>query len=169
MKYLVAPGQDVKIAGTLYNEGEVVEIRGRATAREFDGKLVVIEDAELLRNLEVNAHPMYVLRPNKWARIDYLEGDVIWVPTRAAGKLIADWTRPATGVEVMAAVKRQKDAREARKMGRPVRQALTDDTVKDPSTQTRRGPGRPKGSTTRGRKNPMPTLTPPRSARQAAV
>jgi len=145
MKYFIAPidanGQGLKFGGMTYRPGEIVEIVGRTVAEQFGDRLMPITDATLMRNLEVNSHPLYVLAPHRWARVDYQVGDVIWCATRASARLIADWTRPATGEEVMAWVERQQVARAARKRGEPMAQRAAETAT---GGIPKRGPGRPR-------------------------
>jgi hypothetical protein len=132
MKYFVAAGATLKIAGTEYHEGEIVEIRGRATAAGFGDRIIPVTDEFLLKNLEANAHPYYVTDAHRWGRIDYAVGDIIFNNYRAHAKLMVDWTRPATGLEVLDWIARHEAAQADRKKGLSINPALvaTGGTVK---------------------------------------
>jgi len=104
MKCVVTDAQGLKLGGIHYARGEIVEILGAELRELFAGRIMAIEDQVLVRELQIGSHPLYVTRAGVWGRKPYAVGDIVWMPTRMHAKMVADWTRPATGGEVLAAV-----------------------------------------------------------------
>lgn len=114
MKYIVASGEPLRVAGVRYPPGSVIDIFGRELLEHYQGRLVTITDPELIRALEVNAHPFYVLAPFTWGRKPYAAGEIFWVVMRSQLQhLPADTVRPATGDEVLAWLPRRQDGASA--------------------------------------------------------
>lgn len=131
VKYLVSPGPPLRLAGVVYPPGSTIEIFGRTQAAFFGDRLVPITDPDLIRSLEVHAHPFTVTRPLRWARQDYQPGDILFVAQRSQVRLLGDAIRPASGEEVLAWVQ----ARQAPPGEMPVETVgRVQEAVQEPST-----------------------------------
>lgn len=114
MKYFVKGPEPLKIAGLEYAPGTVVELLGVELLEVFGDKVLPITDEKLLRTLEANAHPMVVVAPFRWGRVDYRVGDLYWLVWRSELKYMpAGALRPASGDEVLAWVRQREGCEEA--------------------------------------------------------
>lgn len=108
MKCIVTDEHGLKLGGVMYQRGAVVEILGKELRELYEGRIMEIQDAVLVRELQLNSHPLVVTEPGVWGRKQYQVGDILWVPSRMHAKIVAGWTRPATGEEVLAAIARRE-------------------------------------------------------------